>query len=542
MIKVADLFIKALENEEVEYIFGLPGEENLDILEAIGKSKIKFVLTHDERSAAFMAATYGRLTGRAGVCLTTLGPGATNLTTGLAYANLGAMPMLAITGQKPIKASQQGKFQILDIVRMVEPLTKYSKSIAYGSQVSSVIREAFRTAEEERPGAVHIELPEDVAKDKVDNYRIFPRQRIHRTFATDRALNIATDAIRQAKKPLLLVGADANRKNVCHIMQNFIDQTDIMFFNTQMGKGVVNIDNNNNFMGTAALSSDDYLHKKVIAEADLIINIGHDIVEKPPFLMKGDEQIVIHINFNSAQVRDIYYPQIEVIGNIKHTVEKLTEKLQGFKCPNLWAKGFQAQIRDIIHKYDDNNSFPIKPQRLVADVRKVMADEDIVCLDNGMFKVWFARHYHTHRVHTLLLDNALATMGAGLPSAIATKIIKPEQKVLAVCGDGGLMMSISEIETAKRLGAALVVLVLVDNAYGMIKWKQKNQSLDDFGLDFTNPDFVKLANSYGLSGFKVEKTEDFIPTLNKAFATNQVSIVEIAIDYSENDFIYQSVE
>ncbi len=542
MITVAELFIKALENEGVEYIFGLPGEENLDLLEAISNSNIKFILTHDERSAAFMAATYGRLTGNAGVCLSTLGPGATNLTTGLAYATLGAMPMVAITGQKPIKASQQGKFQVLDIVRMVEPLVKYAKSVSYGSQASSIIRDAFRAAEEERPGAVHIELPEDIANDEVTNYKIFPAQHIHRSFATDNAISIAADAIRNAKKPLLLIGADANRKNVSACLNDFINNLDIMFFNTQMGKGVVNVVNNEHFIGTAALSSDDYLHKKVIKEADLIINIGHDIVEKPPFLMSGDEQTVIHINFNSAQIRDIYYPQIEVVGNIRHTVEKLTEKLKDHKCSKEWATGFREQIKEIIHRHDEDSAFPVKPQRLVADVRKVMGEQDIVCLDNGMFKVWFARHYHTHKIHTLLLDNALATMGAGLPSAIAAKMIKPHRNVLAVCGDGGLMMSIGEIETAKRLGVNIVVMVLVDNAYGMIKWKQKGQNLKDFGLDFENPDFIKLADSYGLKGYRVNTTEELVPTLSEAFTNSELSIVEVPIDYSENDFIYQSVE
>jgi acetolactate synthase-1/2/3 large subunit len=532
-MKASDLFIKALENEGVEYIFGIPGEENLDFLESLRKSSIKFILTRHEQAAAFMAATYGRLTGRAGVCLSTLGPGATNLVTAIAYAQLGAMPLVIITGQKPIKAGAQGRFQILDIVRMMEPLVKDSEQIAYGRQIPSLVRGAFRIAEEERPGAVHLELPEDIAKEEVKNPRIFPRQIIHREFASNDNIDKAIKVIQKAKQPLLLVGAGANRKQIRGSLSDFIRKTGIMFFNTQMGKGVLSGDDSQ-FLGTAAFSSNDYVHE-AIKKADLIINVGHDIIEKPPFIMKGDDQQVIHINFDSAQIKDIYYPQVEVIGDISNSIKRIADKLDKcYACNNIWLKGIREKIKHAIHYLDNDESFPMLPQRAVKDVRTVIKKDGIVSLDNGMFKLWFARHYHTHQPNTLLLDNALATMGAGLPVAIACSLMYPEKQVLAVCGDGGFMMNSQELETAVRLKLNLVVLIFVDNGYGMIKWKQASEELKDFGLDFNNPDFVKYADSYGATGHKITSCDQLVPTMSKAFEDGGVHLIELPIDYSQN--------
>ncbi|SFV84164.1 Acetolactate synthase large subunit [hydrothermal vent metagenome] len=480
-----------------------------------------------------MAATYGRLTGQAGVCLATLGPGATNLVTAIAYAQLGGMPLVVITGQKPIKDGLQGKFQILDIVRMMEPLVKDSDQIAYGGQIPSLVRGAFRIAEEERPGAVHLELPEDIAREEVENPHIFAKQRIHRVFASDRAIKKALEAIELAKRPLLLVGAGANRKRIRQPLADFISKTGIMFFNTQMGKGVLSGDDSQ-FLGTAAFSSNDYVHE-AIKKADLIINVGHDIVEKPPFIMQGDEQKVIHINFHSAQIKDIYYPQVEVVGHIGNSMNRLTKELDScYACNREWVDPIREKIRHAIHHLDDDDSFPMLPQRVVRDVRKVMDDDGIVSLDNGMFKLWFARHYHTHHPNTLLLDNALATMGAGLPSAIACSLMYPDRQVLAVCGDGGFMMNSQELETATRLKLNLIVLIIVDEGYGMIKWKQAAQALPDFGLDFKNPDFVKYADSYGAIGHRIETSDELIPTMVNAFDEGGVHVIELPIDYSQN--------
>ncbi|SMN13595.1 Acetolactate synthase large subunit [Bathymodiolus heckerae thiotrophic gill symbiont] len=532
-MKASDLFVKALENEGVEYIFGIPGEENLDLLDSLRKSSIKFILTRHEQAAAFMAATYGRLTGRAGVCLATLGPGATNLVTAIAYAQLGGMPLVVITGQKPIKEGLQGKFQILDIIAMMRPLVKDTDQIVYGRQIPALVRGAFRIAEEERPGAVHLELPEDIAKEEVQNDAVFPRQTIHRVFASDRSIEKAVNAIKASKRPLLLVGAGANRKRIRQPLSDFVNKTGIMFFNTQMGKGVLSgIDDK--FIGTAAFSSKDYVHE-AIKKADLIINVGHDIIEKPPFIMKGDQQQVIHINFYSAQIKDIYYPQVEVVGNISNSIDRLTQALSiCFACDTSWVNEIREDTKNAIHALDDDNSFPMLPQRVVSDVRSVMKDDGIVSLDNGMFKLWFARHYHTNQPNTLLLDNALATMGAGLPVAIACALMYPQRQVLAVCGDGGFMMNSQELETAIRLHLNLVVIIFNDNGYGMIKWKQTAQDLPNFALDFNNPDFIKYAESYGATGYRVAASDELTPIMNQAFASGGVHLIDVPIDYSQN--------
>jgi len=532
-MKASDLFIKALENEGVEYIFGIPGEENLDFLDSLRDSKIKFILTRHEQAAAFMAATYGRLTGRAGVCLSTLGPGATNFVTAIAYAQLGGMPLVVITGQKPIKAGLQGKFQILNIVRMMEPLVKSSEQIIYGRQIPSLVRNAFRIAETERPGAVHLELPEDIASEEVADDSVFSKQTIHRVFASDRAIEKAVEVIKAAKRPLLLVGAGANRKRIRQPLSDFVKKTGIMFFNTQMGKGVLSGDDAN-FIGTAAFSSKDYVHE-AIKKADLIINVGHDIIEKPPFIMKGDKQKVIHVNFHAAQINDIYYPQVDVVGNISNSMDRINKSLDPcYACDREWVEPIREKIRNAIHSLDDDASFPMLPQRVVADVRKVLKDDGIVTLDNGMFKLWFARHYHAHQPNTLLLDNALATMGAGLPSAIACALMYPDRQVVAVCGDGGFMMNSQELETAVRLKLNLITIIFNDNGYGMIKWKQAAQDLPDFALDFNNPDFVMYANSYGAIGHRIASSEELISTMEKAFTDGGVHVIDLPIDYSQN--------
>ena len=532
-MNAAELFARSLEAEGVKYIFGVPGEENLHLLEAVRTSSITFVTTRHEQSAGFMAATFGRLTGKTGVALSTLGPGATNFITSAAYAQLGAMPMLMITGQKPIRKSKQGAFQIINTVDLMRPVTKLSKQIINGDSVAASVREAFRQAEEERPGAVHLELPEDVATDETDN-EPFEVKRVRRPIAEEKGIIEAVRMIEAAKRPLLLIGAGANRKLTAKMLREFIDKTGIPFFNTQMGKGVID-ERHPLFIGTAALSAGDYVHCAVEA-ADLIINIGHDVVEKPPFIMKRGGQQVIHINFCSAKVDQIYFPQLEVIGDIANAIWQMKERIQ---TQSSWdfSVFLRARERLLAHiaETDQDNSFPIKPQRFVSLVREAMPSDGIVCLDNGMYKLWFARHYQAHEPNTLLLDNALATMGAGLPSAMAAAMLYPERKVLAVCGDGGFMMNSQELETAIRLGLHLVILLLNDNGYGMIQWKQSGMNLPDFGLDFKNPDFVKYAEAYGAHGVRAEKTEDVPALLSHALNTPGVHLIELPVDYREND-------
>ncbi|MCF6179214.1 MAG: acetolactate synthase large subunit [Geopsychrobacter sp.] len=534
-MNASDLFVKALENEGVKFIYGVPGEENLDFLEALRKSSIRLILTRHEQGAAFMAATYGRLTGKAGVCLATLGPGATNLVTGAAYAQLGAFPMVMITGQKPIKSSKQGQFQILDVVEMMRPLTKYTRQIVDVDLIPSIVREAFRLAQEERPGAIHLELPEDIARESVEKSTtpVFQISQTRRPNADEGILRQAAKMIRAAKYPLLLIGAGANRNRVRSALRSFVAKTGIYFFNTQMGKGVVD-ENNPLCLGTAALSDNDYIHC-AINRSDLVINVGHDVVEKPPFFMEHGGKKVIHVNFNTAIVDNVYFPQLGVIGDIAESITRLTDKVGPLNQDCAYFKLVKGQLDLHLCEHADDPGFPVKPQRFVADVRKVVPADGVIALDNGVYKIWFARNYLAAEPNTVLLDNALATMGAGLPSAMEVARLYPKRRVMAICGDGGFMMNSQEMETAVRLGLNLVVLVLEDKSYGMIRWKQYSMGYPDFGLEFNNPDFVMYAQSYGAKGHRVESAVTFAPLLENCFAEGGVHLVNLPVDYSENN-------
>ena len=530
--KASDLLVQALEAEGVEHIFAVPGEENLDFVESLRTSKIKLVLTRHEQGAAFMAATYGRLTGRAGVCMATLGPGATNFATPAAYAHLGGMPLIMITGQKPIKKSKQGQFQIIDVVKLFDPICKMSKQIVHGNTIPSLVREAFRLAEEERPGAVLLELPEDIAAEECNAPIIEPHER-HYAVAGDKVLDEAVKLIKNAKMPLVLIGAGANRHDAHEALADFVETSRIPFFNTQMGKGVID-ERSELFLGTAALSDGDYLHC-AIERADLIINVGHDVIEKPPFFMEVNGKKVIHLNYKSAQVDQVYFPQVEVVGDVAASINALKEKLGG---EVKFDKSFFEKIRSEVEKHVaegiDDARFPVVPQRFVADTRRAMGDKDIIALDNGIYKLWYARNYKAYQPNTVLLDNALATMGAGLPSAMMAAMLHPDRRVMAICGDGGFMMNSQEVETAVRLNLNLVITVFNDSSYGMIRWKQSHAGFDDFGLEFGNPDFVKYAESYGATGHRVESAEDLLPTFERAFKAGGVHLVDLPVDYSEN--------
>ena len=532
-IKASDLFVRSLEAEGVEHIFAVPGEENLDMLESLRTSKITLVLTRHEQGAAFMAATYGRLTGKAGVCMATLGPGATNLATPAAYAQLGGFPLIMITGQKPIKKSKQGQFQIIDVVALFHPICKMTKQIVHGNTIPALVREAFRTAEEERPGAVLLELPEDIAAEDTDAHVLTPHHRYY-AVADDAILEEAATLIRSAKLPLLLIGAGANRQHTRSALNDFIHSVKLPFFNTQMGKGVVD-ERSEFFLGTAALSDNDYLHC-AIERADLIINVGHDVVEKPPFFMKENGKQVIHINYKSAQVDQVYFPQVEVVGDIAGSIKRLNNKLAHvLDFDRSYFSRIHDEIESHINEGINDPRFPIIPQRLVSDTRKVMGKNDVIALDNGIYKIWFARNYKAYHPNTILLDNALATMGAGLPSAMMVAMMYPKRRVMAICGDGGFMMNSQEIETAVRLKLNLVVTILNDSSYGMIRWKQASAGFGDWGLEFDNPDFVKYAESYGATGHRIDSAESLIPTFNQAFDAGGVHLIDLPIDYSENE-------
>jgi len=534
-LKASDLFVKALEAEGVQYVFGIPGEENLDLLESLRTSKIRLILTRHEQAAGFMAATYGRLTGKAGVCLATLGPGATNLVTAAAYAQLGAMPMLMVTGQKPVKTSKQGHFQIVDIVDMMKPLTKYTRQIVSADIIPARVREAFRRAEEERPGATHLELPEDIAHEDTDAF-VIPASYTRRPLADDKAIARAVDAIANSNRPLLMVGAGANRKTTSKMLSEFVDKLGIPFFTTQMGKGVLD-ESHPLWLGNAALSDGDFVHR-AIDKADCIINVGHDVVEKPPFFMHRGRRTVIHINFFSAEVDTVYFPQIEVVGDVANSVWRLKQRLEP---QSHWSFDYFTAVREHLDRHlsqhADDGRFPMHPVRIVAEVRRALPPDGIAALDNGMYKIWFARYYRCRLPNTLLLDNALATMGAGLPSAMAAQLVNPNRKVVAVCGDGGFMMNSQELETAVRLKQHLTVIVLRDDAFGMIKWKQAGMQFPSFGMDMTNPDFVKYADTYGARGHRPKSADALGPLLKKTLDQPGVDLIEVPIDYSDNDRI-----
>ena len=425
-MKTSDLLIRALENEGVEYIFGIPGEENLDLLDSLKKSRIELILTRHEQGAGFMAAAYARLTGKTAVCLSTLGPGATNFMTCASYALLGGMPVLFITGQKPIKQTKQARFQIIDVISSMRPLTKLTKQIVDGRSVPYLVRECFRVAETEKPGPCHLELPDDIAAENVDRLP-FDVVEVDPPEANQKAIKIASQMIEKSEYPLVCIASGANRNKTHSAISDFINQTKLYFFTTQMGKGAVD-ERHPLCLGTAALSDKDYIHC-AIEKADLIINIGHDVSEKPPFYMQqGSHTKVIHMSYHQAEMDDVYFPQHEVIGCLNANLGALGKALEkSYQSDSSFFEKTKKEIDESIFSRSHLESFPHIPQKIVSDIRSVVPEDGIIILDNGMYKIWFARNYRAYQSNTLLLDNALASMGAGLPSAIGAKLLYPER-------------------------------------------------------------------------------------------------------------------
>jgi acetolactate synthase-1/2/3 large subunit len=427
---------------------------------------------------------------------------------------------------------KQARFQVVDIVSTMTPLTKMAHQIVSPATIPTMVREAFRVAQQERPGPVHLELPEDIAHEAGPDMSPVPPHLIDPPVAERAALDRAADLILKAERPLVMLGAAANRPRLAEALSAFVRRVQIPFFNTQMGKGAVT-GGSELYMGTAALSERDYVHR-AIDRADLIIAIGHDTVEKPPFFMGPGGPTVLHVGYLPATVEEVFFPQAELVGDVGPSLTLLADRLEG-KLPNAGALlALREGILAPIGERAEESRYPLTPQRIVHDVRQAMPEDAIVCLDNGMYKIWFARNYRTHVANTLLLDNALATMGAGLPSAIMAAMLNPTRRVLAVCGDGGFMMNSQELETATRLKLNLVVLVLQDNAYGMIRWKQATDGFPDFGMTFGDPDFVAYARAYGAKGSRVETADGLTPTLEAAFAGGGVHLVTAPVDYSEN--------
>ncbi len=529
-MKASDLFVRQLEEEGVEYIFGLPGEENLDFLESLRTSKIRLFVTRHEQTAAFMAATYGRLTGKAGVCFSTLGPGATNLVTGVAHAQLIGAPLVSISGQKAIRSNWQARFQLIDVVGLMRPITKDSISILDANTIPTVLRNAFKLAQAERPGAVHIELPEDVAKDEAIA-TVQKRGLVRRPACDPKALMRAADLINRSSNPLIVLSSGANRNLITRQLRQFIEKTGIYAVHTQMGKGVLS-DASDYSLFASGIHKRDYVNCG-IDRAEVVITIGYNIVEYPPYVWNRSlDKKIINIDFTEAEVDQYYDPDIEVIGDISCSLRQLGELVTARKDGYTFKK-----IREFLNRklsLSFKKQFPPTPVEIVWHVREVLSHEDILTLDNGIYKLWFSRLYRTYKPNTFLLDNALATMGAGLAAGIAAKMLRPDRKVLAVVGDGGFMMNSREIETALRYQVPLVILVLNDNAFGFIKWEQQAKGFQNFGLDYGNPDFVKYAESYGAIGMKVREGDSLSDILRKAFSLKTVVLIECPIDYSVN--------
>jgi acetolactate synthase-1/2/3 large subunit len=531
-MNTAELLIKCLENEGVEYIFGLPGEENLHLLEAIRDSSIQFITTRHEQGAAFMADVYGRLTGKAGVCLSTLGPGATNLMTGVADANLDGAPVVAITGQVGTDRMHIESHQYLDLVAMFAPVTKWNTQIVRPSNTSEIIRKAFKIAQSEKPGAVHIDLPENIAAMTVEGHPL-QKNDLERTYASFRGFNNAAAMISKAKNPIILVGNGVIRAQGSEALTEFATQMNIPVANTFMGKGIIPY-THPLALWTVGLQQRDHI-SCAFDETDLVIAVGYDLVEYSPKKWNPDGKIpIIHISETSAEIDSSYIPKVEVVGDISDSLTEIIKRADRQDKPASSIARLRTDIRQEYEQYANDESFPIKPQKLLYDLRQVMSAGDIVISDVGAHKMWMARHYHCDAPNTCLISNGFAAMGIAIPGALAAKLVYPDKKVVAVTGDGGFMMNSQELETALRVGTAFVTLIFNDNGYGLIEWKQINQFGQSTFTDFTNPDFVKYAESMGLKGYRVESAADLIPTLKTALEQDVPCVIDCPVDYREN--------
>ncbi len=536
-MKASDLMVKCLEIEGIEYIFGVPGEENADFMISLQESEqIQFILTRHEQGAAFMAEVYGRLTGTPAGCLGTLGPGATNLITGVADSNMDRAPMLVLTGQGSSQRLHKESHQIMDVVHMFEPVTKWNTTILHPDNIPEIVRKAVRVAKTEKPGAVHIELPEDIAKLNTSTKPIIP-QRFRRPVADEKIIDNAYEIIQKAKRPIILAGNGCIRRRASKQLRIFCEKTGIGVISTFMAKGCVDM-NSDYCLYTIGLQAKDIIACALDA-ADVIITLGYDMVEYHPQLWnsKGDKHI-IHADFLPAEIDSCYLPETELIGDLAHTLWMLNQRVderQGLNLDLALQTATRKEMKREIEMYKDDQSVGyIKPQKVLWDVRQVMGPEDILLSDVGAHKMWIARHYQCHEPNTCLIPNGFCSMGFALPGSIAANLVFPELRILAICGDAGFLMNVQEMETARRLNSNIVVMVWVDNEYGLIAWKQQNEFGKHTDLSFGNPDWLQLAAAFGWHGHRVEDSEDLVSTLEKAFDEEGPSLIAVPIDYSEN--------
>jgi len=530
-MKASDLFVKCLEEEGVEYIFGVPGEENMDLLESLASSTIRFITTRHEQGAAFMADMYGRLTGKAGVCLGTLGPGSTNLFTGIADANLDRAPLIAITGQTSLSSVHRETHQYIDVVSSLRPLTKWSVCITREDTIPEIVRRAFKIAQTEKPGACHICLPEDVAKLEAKTQPLVPTPIEYPTPGKG-ILRRAAELIERVANPIILAGNGVIRGRAVQALRDFVRRTGIPVANTFMGKGVIPSDDELSLQ-TIGLQWRDYVSCG-FDRADLVITVGYDFVEYSPiFWNPQGDKLIIHIDSTSAEIDDYYQVELEIIGEIRSSLMLLGELVKEKR-----GLSFSSVLRDYIKKeledHANNASYPLTPQRILYDIRQVLGEEDILVCDVGAHKMWVARLYPTYEPNTVVISNGFSAMGFALPAGITAKLLFPNRRVLVVSGDGGFLMNCQELETACRLQLPLVIVIFRDDAYGLIAWKQMNTFGRSFGVNFNNPDFVSLARAFGAEGYRIREAAELKKVLEMSFQHSRPTIIDIPVDYQEN--------
>ena len=530
-MKAAELFVKCLENEEVERIYGIPGEENIDVMDALLDSKIQFVTTRHEQGAAFMADVYGRLTGRAGVCLATLGPGATNLITGVADANMDLAPIVAIAGQGSTKRLHKESHQILDLVNLFDPISKYSTQIREGEIIPEIVRKAFKVAQTEKPGCSFIDFPENIAGEDVEDKEPLLVQSPVTPTPPESMMDEAAKVISNARFPMVMAGNGVIRADAEEQLVSFAEKLNIPVATTFMAKGAIPFSHDLS-LGAVGLQASDYISCG-FSRADVVICVGYDIVEYHPHLWHKDKNIkIIHINASPAEVDEHYIVEVGVIGDIGEALNGIAERADA--KDEYLAANLRQTIVDEMAAHADDSGFPIKPQKILWDLRQVLNPEDVVISDVGAHKMWMARMYQEEVSNTCIISNGFASMGIAVPGALAAKFVFPERTIVAVTGDAGFMMNSQEIETALRHGLAFVILIWTDSEYGLIKWHQLRNFGRPSNISFNNPDFVKYAESFGAKGYRVESAGDLLPTLKKAIADNTVVIVDCPVDYSEN--------
>jgi acetolactate synthase I/II/III large subunit len=538
-MKASDLFVKCLEAEGIEYIFGVPGEENADFMMSLEKSdSIRFILTRHEQGAAFMAEVYGRLTGNPAGCLGTLGPGATNLITGVADANMDRAPLLALTGQGDSERLHKESHQIMDVVAMFRPVTKWAQTVYHQDNIPEIVRKAVRVARTEKPGACLIELPEDIAKRDAHTVPIEPR-RFRRPVPDDKIVDQAWEAIKGAKRPIILAGNGTIRRRASKQLRRFVEKTGIGVISTFMAKGCVDMDSEQ-CVYTIGLGAKDY-PSHCIDNSDLVISLGYDMVEYHPEMWnpRGEHRI-IHIDFIPSEIDEHYRAEVEVVGDLAHTLWMLNERVDAYGPDRLdFDHSVARETRRLMSEEfagyaDDDTRGRIKPQKALWDARRVMGPEDILLSDVGAHKMWVARHYHCHEPNTCLIPNGFCSMGFALPGAIAAHLVHPDRRILAVCGDAAFLMNVQDMETARRLNANITVMVWEDKAYGLIAWKQTNTFGRHTELSFDNPDWNHLTAAFGWNGFWCDDSSRLQATLDESFAAEGPSLVVIPIDYEEN--------